>query len=83
MLANAFGECQRVWFVLQSAFSFSSQTVGVCRFKTSLHGYARLVSPQSFPHLWKKLWKFQQIDAIAQEQGDFFVKIARATVANS
>ena len=26
MLANAFGECQRVWFVLQSALSFSSQT---------------------------------------------------------
>ena len=26
----------------------------------------RLVSSQSFPHLWKKLWKFQQIRGAAR-----------------
>jgi hypothetical protein len=33
-----------------------------------------LVSSQSFPHLWKKLWKFQKIHACAQFLAGFFAR---------
>ena len=49
MLANGFRACQSSWFVLQSP-SFRP------RAHSTTH-HARLVSPQSFPHLWKTLWK--------------------------
>jgi hypothetical protein len=38
-------------------------TVGVLHQVESIHGNSMqpLVSPQSFPHLWKKLWKFADL----------------------
>src|SRR6201995_1975525 len=53
MLANAFKECQSPRSMLDST-----------SFKGRLPPYrfhARLVSRQSFPHLWKKLWKIDGI----------------------
>src|SRR5476649_680809 len=54
MLANAFEECQSARSVLQSAsFSNSRPPAG--------NPMQPLVSSQSFPHLWKKLWKFADL----------------------
>lgn len=53
MLAKRFQVCQSLRFVLESApFSFEFQIPET---------HARLVSSQSFPHLWKKLWKCRRI----------------------
>jgi hypothetical protein len=52
MLVNAFAECQRRKVCVR---------VGVLHLFTNpipARTDERLVSPQSFPHLWKKLWKF-------------------------
>src|SRR5665647_1846709 len=54
MLANGFKECQYLRSVLESA-SFTG------RFRP-YRFHARLVSRQSFPHLWKKLWKIDQMN---------------------
>jgi hypothetical protein len=56
ILTNAFQECQSYW---------ECATVGVLRaipvVSTSIADHMRiLVSSQSFPHLWKKLWKIAE-----------------------
>jgi len=51
MLSKRFRECQSKWFVLESA------PREVSRFSHSPPNHMGLVSSQSFPHLWKKLWK--------------------------
>jgi len=42
--------------VLESRFFANSYEIPIRR-------HVRLVSPQSFPHLWKKLWKIAEIKA--------------------
>lgn len=57
MLANGFSECQCAGDCVRvGVLTFSH------RFRQSIpNRHARLVSPQSFPQLWKKLWKFHEI----------------------
>ena len=54
MLANAFGRCQRASVCVRVGVLHSSPDI-----TAHSRPHARLVSSQSFPHLWKKLWKFR------------------------
>ena len=65
MLANRFSECQ---------CGGDCVRVGVLTFSHRIRHqlpepHARLVSPQSFPQLWKKLWKFHEIGEPARVGG--------------
>src|SRR5262245_15707161 len=62
MLSNAFQGCQS---------RNECVTVGVLsRGFPAGFAHARLVSSQSFPHLWKKLWKFAEVEYIEQIGAD-------------
>src|SRR5262245_22226630 len=65
MLANRFSECQcGADCVRVGVLTFSR------RFRQKLpEPHARLVSSQSFPQLWKKLWKFHEIGEPAWVEG--------------
>jgi hypothetical protein len=45
--------------------------------------HARLVSSQSFPHLWKKLWKIHQIRDAAELAARVFTDFTRAKAAEA
>jgi hypothetical protein len=40
----------------------------------------RLVSSQSFPHLWKKLWKFHQIRGLPQLLARIYADFGRRDI---
>ena len=73
MLANGFEKCQWKRSVLQSA-SFSRRRPQRCRAQ-QIH--AALVSRQSFPHLWKNLWKIAQMNVWEQILARIETKVNR------
>src|SRR3954463_6771373 len=73
MLANGFEKCQWKVSVLQSA-SFTRQASAPCRAQ-QIH--AALVSRQSFPHLWKNLWKIAQMNVWEQILARIETKVNR------
>jgi hypothetical protein len=65
---------------MRRAFVLQSRSSSAPADPSRLH--VRLVSPQSFPHLWKKLWKFPEIHVMAQLYPEFSRVSAKAKVKN-
>jgi hypothetical protein len=85
IVANALEGCQRVsGNVLESASSFRANIPRInhlSRLAGDATPHERLVSSQSFPHLWKKLWKILGISHKAQRFAQFSACFTRAKVS--